>query len=1121
MKTIISNSTLGAIKGVLEDVKKRLLDGEDCIILTTDRNVANMERTVLDTLSGCGAEFKVKVVSFTRFAVQTLGDKVKSCLTPEGSVMLLADVIEKKQSQFVYYRRVRPDSLAGEVYAALTALRNSGVSTLEFREKAKRLPSSLQRKAQDLALMHEGYLEALSDKRHDSSTRLEALADLLEDSNEAVNSAHFYVVEMHDFNTPQLKVLGAIDKGAKSLTVGLVSGFDNKNRRIYPDFTISKVKAVSKNKVVETVYLDNLTPVQKSISRNLFAYEMLKDKEIVDVGDSLKLKQALNRQDEVLYVALDIVKKVQEGKRFKDFEVLVGSEAYLPIIRSTFDRYGIKHYVDKKEMLSSQTKIKYLLSALAVATKNYRSDEVLDFVKNPLFALSLDGNDDAERMDKVFRFENYVLEYGVNFGGFTRPFECGDEDTLVVVNEVREVLVNAVRPVDVGGSKPMAHFVAGARKFLEECATQSEIHTEKLMAISQYYKKCAEQVDKKLDGILVEIENVLAEEGDLDKFNTVLTSMLKTLKIALVPTFLDSVFVGDMSSKFVGEGDLYVIGTNSGSLPPDTDGGAVITPKDEELFEEADISIYPTQRQKIRQNLFAITEILSKCKGKLTVSYALSGVEGELNPSSIVQQFKTIFKKNGAPLTPEIISFDNIRANMTSAEDVGAMFATDKSVKHSVLAYAVSGRASEIDMDIYRTAYAFMKDEDKISVGKLYSVPDRLENKPNVQKTSISRLERYFKCPYSYFFNYTLGLKRRDEGEITGLDNGTLLHAVFENFFRALKDGTVNGDNVEDLAIRTFDSVVDGDERLKRLSEKPDVMRLLKKLKSEGVRTCKDLYEISLRSQFRPTYLEAEFSKDGTFKPISLDVDGNIVELRGKIDRVDVFEDNFLVIDYKTFKSVDLTASEIYHGEKLQLYIYAQAITQNLDKKIAGVFYLPVFPSFTKETEYRYKYKGQVSDNERIRIAIDCNEDENELGPSVLRASGNAAGKKSSQLSNEAFMARGKYALDLAGQGIREIGDGYIAPRPIDGSCTRCDFVNICPYRDQYPRSKYVFEQDIFETYDKPPVEEEETPFESVEEFRQYVLECFEFGYLNAVVGIDQICKKKDDGVFSTDSKEV
>ena len=132
-----------------------------------------------------------------------------------------------------------------------------------------------------------------------------------------------------------------------------------------------------------------------------------------------------------------------------------------------------------------------------------------------------------------------------------------------------------------------------------------------------------------------------------------------------------------------------------------------------------------------------------------------------------------------------------------------------------------------------------------------------------------------------------------------------------------MKEGTVNGDNVETLATTTFDNVVKGDERLSRLAEKPDVKRLLQKLKKEGVRTCKDLYEISLRSLFRPTYLEAEFSKDGTFKPIALDVDGRTVELRGKIDRVDVYEDNFLVIDYKTYKSVDLTASEIYHGEKL------------------------------------------------------------------------------------------------------------------------------------------------------------------------------------------------------------
>ena len=1068
MKTIISNSTLGAIKGVLEDVKKRLLDGEDCIILTTDRNVANMERMVLDTLSGCGAEFKVKVVSFTRFAVQTLGDKVKSCLTPEGSVMLLADVIEKKQSQFVYYRRVRPDSLAGEVYAALTALRNSGVSTLEFREKSKRLPSSLQRKAQDLALMHEGYLEALSDKRHDSSTRLEALADLLEDSNEAVNSAHFYVVEMHDFNTPQLKVLGAIDKGAKSLTVGLVSGFDNKNRRIYPDFTISKVKAVSKNKVMETVYLDTLTPVQKSISRNLFAYEMLKDKEIVDVGDSLKLKQALNRHDEVLYVALDIVKKVQEGKRFKDFEVLMGSEAYAPIVKNVFERYGIKHFVDRKELLSEQTKAKYMLSALSVVIKNFRNEEVLDFVKNPLFALSMSSDGRAD--DKIFRFENYVLEYGVNFGGFHRPFEYGDEDKRAICEEVRAHLVKTLRPISLDGQRPMADFTAGVRKLLEEVDEGWLAHVEKLAEISEHYKKCAEQVDDKLLAIFAEIETVL-ESGTIEKFDTVLRSMLKTLKIALVPTFLDSVFVGDMSSKFVGEGDLYVIGATSGSLPPDTDGGAVITPKDEELFEEADISIYPNQRQKIRQNLFAITEILSKYKGQVTVSYPVSTPDGEMNPSSIIGQFKAMFKSSGAPLVPEQISFDNLRASMTRASSLGPMFSTDKGVKHSILYYAVSGRAVSSDMDVFRTAYSFMTDGDKVAVDKIYAVPDRLENKPNIQKTSISRLERYFKCPYSYFFTYTLGLKRRDEGELNGLDNGTLLHAVFENFFKALRDGEVNRDNVATLAETTFDNVVKGDEKLSRLSEKPDVARLLAKLKSEGVKTCRDLYEISLHSKFKPTYLEASFDRDGTFKPIALDVDGKKVELRGKIDRVDVLDDNFIILDYKTFKSVDLSAGEIYHGEKLQLYIYAMSITQNIDKKIAGVFYLPVFPGYTKTGQARYNYVGQVTDNQNVRQQIYGPLEEGVTSyfdqDTVLSVPKQKAKEGNVYLNNDAFMARGKYALDLAVIGVKEIEGGYIAPRPISGSCLKCDFLKVCPYHDQNPRTKYSVSGDIFMKYDK------------------------------------------------------
>ena len=1115
MKTVISNSTKGSIDGILQEVKKRLECGEECTILTADRNVATMEKTILETLQKCGAEFMVEVMSFTRFCVQTLGNDVRKCLTPEGSVMLLADVIERVSKDFVYYRRVRPDSLANEVYAALTALRNSGLSTADFREKAEKLPTSLQNKAKDLALMHEGYLEALADKRHDSSTRLETLAEKLDEDCGDLKNRHFFVVDMQDFNHPQLKVLEALDKGVKSLTVGLVSGFDNKNSRIYPDNTIKKVKAVSKNKVAEVVCFEDMNPVQKSISKNLFSYEKLGAREIVDVKDgSFSLKVAQNRQDEVTFVALDIVKKIIGGARYKDFEILIGSEDYAPIIRNVFDRYGIVYFIDKKEMLQRQTKAKYLLSALSVLTKNYRSDEVLDFVKNPLFELSLVGEDDVDSKDMVFRFENYVLEYGVNFGKFLQPFEYGDDEKRIQAEEVRKALCKTLHTLGENKSRPMEDIVASVREFLENAKTPWQKHVEDLATISEYYKKCAEQVDNKINAILGEIESVLVGDSDLDKFDTTLRSMFKTLKIALVPTYLDSVFIGDMSSKFAGGSytdengkvvnrNLYVIGANSGSLPPDTEGGAIITAKDEELFESAGIGVYPTQRQRIKQNLFTLTEILAKCKGQLTISYSLASTSGELNPSSIISQFKTMFKKNGEPMTPEFISFDNLRASMTTPFDVSVMFKTDKSVKHSILTSAVSGRATESDMDIYRNAYKFMADGDKVIVGKIYDVPEQLENAQNIQKTSISRLERYFKCPYSYYLNYTLGLKRREEGEITGLDNGTILHAVFENFFKDLKDGTVTRENVAERASDTFDNLVSSDEKLTRLMQKPDTARLLGKLKKEGIRTCRDFYEWSLCSKFAPTYLEAEFSKDGSFKPIAIDIDGRTVELRGKIDRVDIFEDRFIVIDYKTYKSVTLAPHELYHGEKLQLYIYAMSIMQNIDKKVAGVFYLPVFPGFVREGKARYELVGQITDNELVRNAIfeyptpeieweeideeneldedmqldeendDIDEEEFEeehieVEPITYFPQADVLPDEKHALTDDEFLNRGNYALDLAKEGIMEIESGYIKPRPLGSICSTCDFASICNYRDMYPREKMVFESDIFEKYNKP-----------------------------------------------------
>ena len=174
MKLIISNSSRGAYRGVMEQLKTRL--GESNIVIAPDRFTASVERGVISTLK-LESSFGIDVMSFTRLANKLVGKDIKKCLTPEGSVMLIGKVIAERYKDFKYYGRVAmSEGFASELYAALTAIRNSGISTEMLSESMQKMSPALKAKTQDIITIYDGYLEALSGRHSDSSTRLYALA---------------------------------------------------------------------------------------------------------------------------------------------------------------------------------------------------------------------------------------------------------------------------------------------------------------------------------------------------------------------------------------------------------------------------------------------------------------------------------------------------------------------------------------------------------------------------------------------------------------------------------------------------------------------------------------------------------------------------------------------------------------------------------------------------------------------------------------------------------------------------------------------------------------------------------------------------------------------------------
>lgn len=1083
MKIITSNSSRGAYYGVLKELKGRM--GETNIVIAPDRFTASVERGLISSLK-LESTFGIEVMSFTRLADRLVGKDIKKCLTPEGSVMLIGNVIAKNRDKLEYYGKVAlADGFASELYAALTAIRNSGITTEMLRARIEDMTPALRAKTSDIALIYDGYLEALSGRHSDSSTRLYALAEYIDKTPQSVATTNFYCTDIYEFSAPELAIVSGLAKNALSLTIGVTSGYDNPNRRIYPDRIIQKLKACCPDKVLIERNDDDLSPQVQAISTELFSYRPPKER--TENNGKVELRCANDRYEEVLALAMDIIEHTRGGGRFKDFEVFVSEiEDYEAELKAVFARYDIPFFIDKKELLSEQTKARYILDAIACARSGFRRREVLDFVKNPLFTYYAGGN------DNVFLFENYVLKYNIDRSRFLSEFtlkeenkrqnqynklSISSENTENIIQEeskipekVRKLLLKVLSPLTVKGDRNISDFAQAARNMLAAADEAWRSHVEKLTELSEYYRKCAEQVDKKLDDVLQEIETVLDLTTDIAYFENVFKSMLKTLKIALVPTYLDCVFVGDYDSRFMGAGDIYVLGATNDKLPRTTGGGAVLTPKDEEYFARLGLNVTPNERQKLMTDFYAICDIMKKPHGKLCVSYPESGGGVTLRPSTVIRELSEMLCEDGKPLAVKRIDFDRLTRLGSDAcvKRSATLFATRKSCYYEVLRNAVSGRAPLEEREAYGSAYECMADEDKRRLDGIYSSPERIELKSDAYfagSTSVSRLETFFTCPYSHYFNYILNLRKRKDGKQEGTENGTILHYILEKFFSDVRDGNITAkEDIKEKAYGYFEEAVrvNGFEVL---LEKADTGRLLRRVKEEGVKVCEDLYDVYLRSEFKPALLEAKIGEN-EIKPMSLRVGDKTVKLKGTIDRVDILDDMFVVVDYKTYKSADLTLKELYYGQKIQLYIYMKAVENSLNAKPVGVFYLPIFAGFAGEDTNRYKFKGQVTNDEAVMAKLDCEFAANPQNSVLPYKTAKDGFNPEVHLTKGDFDMLGDYAMRLAGEGAKEIANGYIKPSPVKDACKRCRYSEICAYCEKDERKLSKATMSSFELFE-------------------------------------------------------
>ena len=249
---------------------------------------------------------------------------------------------------------------------------------------------------------------------------------------------------------------------------------------------------------------------------------------------------------------------------------------------------------------------------------------------------------------------------------------------------------------------------------------------------------------------------------------------------------------------------------------------------------------------------------------------------------------------------------------------------------------------------------------------------ERLENRRQ-RIYSVTELETYAKCPFQYFINNVLRFRVEEdetEDELSGLEKGSLLHDVLFEFYNVRCNQ--KRPSIGQCDEKTFkDAKNQLNELLESHAEKHRNRRtenligennLFWETDVEKLRVTLHKWLTAERTHelpVTPHYFEVSFGQKreprdpelSHTEPITI----SDVRMTGKIDRIDIGNGTFNIIDYKTGSST-VRMPEILSGRSLQLPIYLQTAKKLLEKHnktglepAAGLYYKIRLDKFTAE----------------------------------------------------------------------------------------------------------------------------------------------------------------------------
>lgn len=1064
-----------------------------------------------------GGIFNIDVLSFQRLAYRVFeetGGFSLPVLDDVGKTLVLRKVTENQKEQYrVLQGSIKKNGALDELKSILSELIQYRVTGEQLEQLAAHAGSmALSAKLKDLRLLYDGFFAYLEEKFITAEQVLSVLCRVIDEAPLVKDSVlvldgftGFTPLQnevLHHFLRLCRKVIVSVTIDQASMGRGKLGEhelFAMSAKMLETTRRIADAEGVETEETVvlhasKKCRLANAEPLSH-LEQNLFRQDGRPYTK--DPGDCLQMFAAKDPMQELQTVAAKIRRLVREnGYRYNQIAVVCADmNLYGPYLEQVFAAYKIPCFLDNTSALLVNPMIDTIRALLEMAAKGFSYESVFHY-----FRCGLSGVDQND----VDALENYVLAYGIR--GFSmwdkewvRNTPGMPHESLVRLNGLRAQFAEEMR-----GFYEVCHSakttVRQKTEALYHVLAQKEMQ-QKLEQMSRAFEAKGEparakeysQVYEAVICLLDQYVELLGDEvTDIREYKEILEAGLSAQRIGMLPPGTDYVVAGDIErTRLHDVAVLFFVGVNDGLVPKAAGNGGILSEFEREALQEADVELAPGARETFFIQKFYDYLMLTKASKQLSVSYCAADMSGNaLRPSFLIKTLRSLFPAvcvqtpakepalDAMETDVEAMQFltDGLQEKTRSPqwEALFGVMLTDEAMRPRVLAMEKAAMYGGVETQL--------------------SAPLAEELYHGMETSSVSRLEKYAACPYSYFLEYGLQLKERQQHTFTPLDQGNLFHDALERYENALKRRHLTMDQIEKadreaLADRCIDESLAslGGERLLETARGRCHVERMKRLMRRTVWAL----GVQLGSgRFSSAGYELDFGAGGTIYPIALD-ETHIMRLGGRIDRMDVLDegdDRYIrIIDYKTGKT-DFSLLEFYNGLQLQLVVYLQAAMRLQQRKYgakqiipAGIFYYQIDDPLIAETEKteqdadgtdgmlsgrekeilrKLRLDGLVNTSGEIAKMMDAT---GESSSYVVPLSYNKDGSLSKRGSKTATTARmgemlryGDVLLQKLGRGILS-GSAALSPFRLgtENACTFCAYQGICGFDKKLPGCRY------------------------------------------------------------------